>query len=469
MHDTAPRLVETADGRVVGYRRFGSGPAVALLHASPRSAAALLPLGRLLADRFTVFAFDTPGFGWSEKLPMARPDATDFGDALIAAFDALGLGQVPVYGSHTGAAIAVAAAVRHPQRVTALALDGYAIFTPTEQAEYLATYLAPIRPEWDGTHLAFLWSRVKDQFTFFPWYLRGQYARLRRPLPPLSVLQNVIVDFLAAGDDYRPGYAAAFRIAGDAMLRRVVVPTTVMARVDDLLFGHLDLLQNLPATITIDRLPADDTAWAAGVAAALRRGVARDAPAIPPLRTQPRRQGPWTEIVRLPEGSVGVTCFGGTATGKPLVLLPGIPGSVRGEAALARSLADHRPVFGIDLPGFGATSFADQPDSPAIATRLGTALRLLGIIDFDIVACSESAGIGLAMGPAVVLDPVAHDARAALLERMAEVTPRSDGTHLLAAWHQLRDMQLWRPWVVPTPQNAIDFGTDPNVESLMSC
>ena len=132
--DLAPRIVETLDGRrKVGYRRFGDGPPVVLLHASPRSAVAVLPLGEALAGRFTVFAFDTPGFGWSDPLRIARPDAADFGDALIAAFDALGLDRVPVYGTHTGAAIAVAAAGHHPARVSAVALDGYGMFTPAKK------------------------------------------------------------------------------------------------------------------------------------------------------------------------------------------------------------------------------------------------------------------------------------------------------------------------------------------------
>ena len=201
-HDTAPRTV-LAGRRTIGYRRFGDGPPIVLLHASPRSSAALLPLGLRLAERFTVFALDSPGFGWSDPLPLTRPDAQDYAAALIEAFGALGLGRVPIYGSHTGAAIAVAAAAAYPKRVACLALDGYAIFSPEEQAEFLASYLAPITPHWDGTHLAWLWSRVKDQFTVFPWYWRAQQARLPRPLVPLHLLQAVVLDFLAAGDNYR--------------------------------------------------------------------------------------------------------------------------------------------------------------------------------------------------------------------------------------------------------------------------
>jgi hypothetical protein len=37
---------------------------------------------------------------------------------------------------------------------------------------------------------------------------------------------------------------------------------------------------------------------------------------------------------------------------------------------------------------------------------------------------------------------------------------------LLAAWHQLRDSTLWRPWYAADPAHALDRGTDPDVPRL---
>ncbi len=464
MTDTAPRITVTADGRAVGYRRFGAGPPVALLHASPRSAAALLPLGLRLADRFTVFAFDSPGFGWSGPLRIDRPDAHDYGDALIAAFDALGLRQVPVYGSHTGAAIAVAAALDHPDRVTALALDGYAIFTPTEQSEYLATYLAPIQPAWDGAYLAWLWSRVKDQFSFFPWYLRGDVARIARPLPPLAFMQAVIVDFLAAGNNYRPGYASAFRFPGLAKLQRLTVPTAAMARSDDLLFKDLAKLTDLPACVSVHPLPADDAVWASAMADAL--GVTATGNAPP---DRPHERAGITDLHRV-EGGVISSIRSGEA-GRPIVLLPPIPGCARGEADLARALARQRPVIAVDLPGFGGSALTGAPDAAAIAAALFAMLQQRGATEFDVAAMGEAGLIGAALarhggGRLALLDPVPDDERDAALSHFPDVSPRGDGTYLLAAWHHLRDRCLWRPSYETNPAHAIPFGTDPDAARL---
>ncbi len=468
MNDTAPRTI-LCGSRTVGYRRFGDGPPVVLLHASPRSSAALLPLGSRLADRFTVFAFDSPGFGWSDPLPLNRPDADDYAAALIEAFDVLGLQRAPVYGSHTGAAIAVAAGVAFPDRVSALALDGYAVFSPQEQSEFLANYLAPITPHWDGSHLAWLWGRVKDQFTVFPWYLRGQAARLPRPLAPLPVLQGVVQDFLAAGDNYRHAYAAAFRYDHLAGLRRVRVPTVAMARADDLLFDRLDLLTELPECATVLRLGTDDDAWAATVAQAF--AVSGEGPA-PDIVASATAQGAM-EVHRVPGGTIGML-RNVNATGRPLVLLPPVPGSARGQAGLARALSAGRQVVTLDLPGFGASALSGLLDVDRIAIALHAALVSAGVQGFDIVALGESASVGatlasLSSGARLVLaDPIPDEAREAMREHMVDVSPRIDGSHLLAAWHQLRDMTLWRPWFKPTPTHAIDAGPDPDTPALQA-
>ncbi len=100
-----------AGDRLVHYRVGGSGPAIVLLHDSPRSSRLHLPLMEVLASRFRVFALDTPGYGNSDPLDMAEPTIPDFASALGEALAALGLEQAPLYATHTSAKIA--RAVRH--------------------------------------------------------------------------------------------------------------------------------------------------------------------------------------------------------------------------------------------------------------------------------------------------------------------------------------------------------------------
>ena len=120
------RAFLTLPGRQVHYRRAGGGPAVVLLHQSPKSSEELIPMMRLLAPHFTVLAPDTPGYGLSDPIaaPDTEPEIDAFADAVAEFFDGMGLERAGVYGLHTGAAIGTRFAARYPERVAALVANG---------------------------------------------------------------------------------------------------------------------------------------------------------------------------------------------------------------------------------------------------------------------------------------------------------------------------------------------------------
>ena len=468
-------LTEIADGRTVAYRRGGQGPVAVLLHESPRSSGAVMPLAQKLAERFTVIAFDTPGFGLSDALPLARPDADDFARALAMALDALGIDKAPVYGTHTGAVIAIAFALMFPQRTTALVLDGYPVFTAAEQEEALSSYLKPFAVDWEGTHLAWLASRVKDQFTVFPWYRRGQSARLPRSMVPPAHWQLVVVDLMSAGNAYREAYAAAFRFEGSEPASSLAVPTTITARSDDLLFAHLDRLGPLAPGVAIQRLGPDREAWANAIGDFMARGAAAAAPAMPAPPPLPDRPGlrPVRRIVHTEGGSYGLRITGDSS--KPaLILLPPIPGAAAGLDAIARQLAGSHQVIACDLPGCGVSTGSTTVDG--IAAGLIAVCRTVSANVKKIVGIGESASIAAALAQALpeaelmLVHPLPDDAdtRRAMVDSCVDVSPHIDGTQLLAAWHQLRDRALWAPWYQRDPEHALEFGIDPDPHALQA-
>ena len=196
------------------YHRAGDGPPVVLLHASPCSAKVLrLPL-EVFAQRFTAIAFDTPGFGLSDLLPMEQPETEDLADALAETLTAMGIEQTAVYGRHTGAQIAVEFAARHPQRCSMALTDGFPIFSAETKKVRLAGYLAPIVPSFDGGHLVWLWFRYRDQHVFWPWNEQRLSHRADTDVPSLDFLHRGVIELLEAGDSYRVGYATAYRHRG---------------------------------------------------------------------------------------------------------------------------------------------------------------------------------------------------------------------------------------------------------------
>lgn len=103
------------------FQQTGAGPDVLLLHHATGSVRTWRKQLPALAVRFRATAYDRPGFGqssWLEHWPLDYLDQ-DVAD-LIALLDALEIQQAALVGHSDGAAIALLAAARHPQRVTAV-------------------------------------------------------------------------------------------------------------------------------------------------------------------------------------------------------------------------------------------------------------------------------------------------------------------------------------------------------------
>lgn len=470
------RQVVEADGREVYFRYAGNGPPVILLHESPRSSVALLPLIERLADRFTVFGFDTPGFGGSDPLAMDRPSSIDYAASIAVAMSALGIERCPVYGTHTGACIAMALATEYPERVSVLVVDGYPVFTPAEKEELLRDYLPPFRPSWDGTHVAWLWARVRDQFTFFPWYAAGNLGRLPRDPPPLEFHQLVVDDFLRAGDGYRPAYAAAFRFDGIGPLTEVQVPVAIAAREDDLLFPHLERLPNsLPDHIAVHRLSADRDAWGAAIGAVMAAHPGQEAVSRPKAaRTgaRPVRR----RFIETPAGVAHIR-MSGPQDGRAAVLLHRTPGwSAELDDRLVR-LGRRGPAIAIDLPGNGESQAMADLDLPATVDWIGQCLEALGIGDCDLAG----EGTGAVFAAALAADRPIGAARLSLAQAPAgptaesqveeavacpDLRPRWDGAHLAAAWYWARDSLLYRDWRDRRIAGAWRLPDDPPLDLL---
>lgn len=455
-------------GRRVHYRRSGDGPPIVMLHESPRSSNAMLLLMAYAPRGVTMLAFDTPGCGDSDPLPLARPEADDYGDALARTLELLGIDRCVVYGTHTGAAIAMALAVRHPQKVARLVIDGLGVFDGVERAQIMDSYLPPFLPQVDGTHLAWLWSRVRDQFLFFPWNHRGTGTRLWRALPEPAVLQQVALDLLRAGDNYRAPYAAAFRYRPIEWLAHLSMPVFIGARGDDMLLPHLARLGTVPSNIQIEELSADRPRWGAQLWARMLQGAV----GLPTPRPAPE---PALPAVRLGNSfvdlGVGRLHLRGALAGsaRPLVLLHDSPGGARGMDRQALAVLGQRPVIAPDLPAHGDSPVqAGMDRAVQVARILHDALVQAGIDAADV----QGVGVGACVAAALAtLHPrryLASPAAApvALAQTVADFTPRADGGHLLAAWFHARDEYILGPLWTRASQGRHDFGDDLDLATI---
>ena len=111
----------SADGTTIGYRRFGRGPGLVLLHGSMSSGAHHTDLARFLADSFTLYVPDRRGRGLTGPYLGRDPLAEELED-LSALLEATGTSNV--WGLSSGAVIALHAARTTP------AITKVALFEP---------------------------------------------------------------------------------------------------------------------------------------------------------------------------------------------------------------------------------------------------------------------------------------------------------------------------------------------------
>ncbi len=435
----------TVDGQLVHYRVAGDGPAVVMLHDSPRSSRLHLDTMARLAKRYRVYALDTPGYGNSDPLGQPEPTITDFAAMLGRTLAAMGLADVPLYATHTSAKIALDYATHHG-RPPRLILDGLSIPAGPPDEAFIAAYMRPFRLDDAGGYLAAEWTRMRDMLRWFPWFSQTPAARMPVPMQSDNWIADYIVDFLSAGPHYASAYAAAMRYDPMPALHAVRCPVVVAARADDVLFGSLERVPTAENdALTVMRLPADGEAWFAWLA---------DMLAAAEVRAEPLASAEAAAAyVDLPHGQMLVR-RAGPGTACPLLILdtPTTMHARQWQAAL-----DDRATLVPDLPGYGESDPLGEPSLEAAADALAAMLDALGHDRVDLLglgyatplAATFAARHGGKVGR-VILDgcfTIADDERLDLAETLCPpIGFDRAGGHLQGIWHMLRDGEAQWPW-----------------------
>lgn len=389
--------------RRVHYRRCGEGPPLLMVHQSPRSSAEYEPLMRTWGAHFTCIAPDTPGFGQSDPLP-GEPAIADFADALIETLDALGMGQVGAYGFHSGGIILVTALRRHPERFTALAVGGYAIWTPEEMAIFGDRYLPPFQPSDYGEHLTWLWNRILEQSWFFPWFDVRNDTRLSVAHADPGRVDAVVREMLDAGDAYRAGYGAVLRAPRDIPPADAEMPPVLITAYDgDPLQEHIDRLGDMPR------------GWSAAKVA-----------------TAAEHQAASLAFLRKHPATAAAEPADGAAEGFARIAGGGFDGAVHWRGAPGRHLVLHAPGSALDLVDVGDGLAIDLPGHGLSDGWTGD--DWAGFV----AAATRHFGCGEVIWPTVPTgDP----------ERLfPDLSPDRFGHYLSTAWSIVRASVVFDPW-----------------------
>jgi pimeloyl-ACP methyl ester carboxylesterase/DNA-binding CsgD family transcriptional regulator len=217
----AVRFAVTPTGVRVAYATTGRGPALVVPAAwiGHQEVAwqdpAIRDFYAPIAARRTVVTYDKPGCGLSDPWPGPQTLDSDL-EVLQAVVDQLKLDRVELFGVSMGAPVALAHAVRHPDRVGRLILyGGFANGHQVASPEVRAAMIDLVRAHWG------LGSDVLAD-VFLPdgtAEMKADFARLQR----VSATAEVAAELLAQ----------CYRLRVDDLLDRVAVPTLVLHRRGD--------------------------------------------------------------------------------------------------------------------------------------------------------------------------------------------------------------------------------------------
>jgi pimeloyl-ACP methyl ester carboxylesterase len=224
-----------------------SGPdrdPVIALHSAPGSAAPLMPLLKGLGAHRRVIAPDYIGNGESDK-PDEAVDIATLARDVIALADALSLDVVDLWGTHTGALIALEAALLAPSRVRRVVLEAPPILDPHFSADILAHYFIDLSPDDWGLHLQKAWQMRRDMFLFWPWYRAERAAGRPLPVPDAAFLHDWTVGLLSSGKTYSRTYRAAFEYDTRARMAELKCPALFCAGASDMLVQGLNAAREM--------------------------------------------------------------------------------------------------------------------------------------------------------------------------------------------------------------------------------
>ncbi|MGI5196316.1 alpha/beta fold hydrolase [Streptomyces sp. CA-288835] len=212
-HTITPRAgLEGREG-TLRYLKAGTGAPLVLLHTVRTQAEHFRHLIPLIADRYTVYALDLPGMGYSEIVPGASYDEPAMREGVKRLLTELDLHDVTLAGESMGAVLALTTAADLPERVRRV----------------VAVNTYDFR---DGIARSSLLARVVVTGVLTPGV--GQVIAGVEPKPALrKILQGGLGDKTALREDYldellqvgtRPGYATVARAVYQAL------PTLIAAR-----------------------------------------------------------------------------------------------------------------------------------------------------------------------------------------------------------------------------------------------
>lgn len=209
--------LQTAHGPV-HFARCGQGPAVLLLHQTPRSWREYEYVLPLLGRHADCIAMDTVGYGDTPPFADGAPTVERWAATALALMDTLKIEQFVVVGHHTGAAIGMELTAQAPSRVRGLVLSSCPFVDADRRAHHgQKATVDNVTPSADGSHVLELW-RIRQSFY---------------PAGNIDLLERFVADALRAGTRSAQGHITVNRYHMEDRIGRVKCPVLLVGAPED--------------------------------------------------------------------------------------------------------------------------------------------------------------------------------------------------------------------------------------------
>jgi pimeloyl-ACP methyl ester carboxylesterase len=247
------------------------GRPVLLLHDGRASSRTLEPLMRPLAKHRAVYALDLPDNGASDPLTVQRPRINDYADAVAETVSTLGLAACDIYAMGAGAAVALELQRRPKWAKAHLLLDAPDFYSPSFARRLAGTWVPPLKPQWDGSHLNRLWLMLRDEYAFWPWFDKSAAAQCACDTPDdWREFHARVADIIRSLPTYHRLTAAALRYDWKVVLRRTGKRVTLAASAEDPRRPHTEMAAKAADLRDVVDLPTANEAKAREVLNLLR-------------------------------------------------------------------------------------------------------------------------------------------------------------------------------------------------------
>lgn len=201
-----------------------------VLHPGPGSARIQLPLLEALSQSRTIIAPDLMGMGDSAPPPnddSDPPDIAYYADAVSRFLDTLGIAQCDIYGSSLGGRVAMELTINEPDRVRRLMLGQVRIMRGQAQTDMAARHAPQVTPDQSGVYVHFLWSRLRDLYTYFPWFKRKAENMRKTPMPPADLMHIAFIEQIKMATTAHKAFAAYYQYPIEEKLPLIKAKTLV--------------------------------------------------------------------------------------------------------------------------------------------------------------------------------------------------------------------------------------------------